>query len=837
MKIFTRLTTALVLVFLLSPLVMAQSGFKTLDYLYSISGKNILSGQHNDQKAFHGESTGAAYWTDEVFEVTGKYPALWGGDLLFHGNSDMRWEMTYEAEKQWKKGALVNIMWHAVPPNQTEPCNWDGGVLSSLSTSEWTDLLTEGGTLNTVWKSRIDDIAAPHLQYLEDKGVEVLWRPFHEQNQTLFWWNSGTAENTKALWRLTHDYMSNVLGLSNLIWSWDVQDIHSSYAQYNPGEDYFDLAAIDIYSDGFTNLKYYNALVEQANGKPVAFGECFKLPSSSVMNTQSLMSFFMIWAYGLYEDHTGSPTNTVQDIIDAYNNPRVITLDEMPGWNSFCAYDEVPSIPGVIEVENFGICGEGTSYEDSDTINVPGYYRDDCGVDIDTIVSGGYYISDIVSGEWTEYPVRVETKGSYVLELGVASDMDGKSFHIELNGSDITAVIDVPNTGGLLAWDTLSISLDVIDTGAKDLRLVMDTDGFSIDFMEFILVNEAPLGSIYSPEDGASFEKASDIAISVEASDPDGEILMVEFFNGTEKLGETSSEPYEFVWEDVAVGLYSLAALITDDEGLSVITDTVVVLVQEEQGPFLGYPHPIPGKIETEDYDFGGEGVSYHELSEGNKFLTTYHGDDPVDLEVSEDEGGGFQVGDYQDGEWLNYTVDVAARALYDVEIRYATNMDESAISLSVDGRDGSGTVPTPGTGGWQVFTTTVAKGISMTSGEHILTMHCVKGYQNVNWLNITESTVGVEPITVPGTIELSQNYPNPFSLFTRIHYQLPENSKVKLGVYNLLGMKVRGLVDQQQNAGSYQVDFSAEGLAPGVYIYRLDVGTKVYQNRMMLME
>jgi outer membrane receptor for ferrienterochelin and colicin len=96
---------------------------------------------------------------------------------------------------------------------------------------------------------------------------------------------------------------------------------------------------------------------------------------------------------------------------------------------------------------------------------------------------------------------------------------------------------------------------------------------------------------------------------------------------------------------------------------------------------------------------------------------------------------------------------------------------------------------------------------------------------------------VGVAQITVPGKVELSQNYPNPFSLSTSIHYQLAENCEVKLGVYNLLGMQVRGLLDQQQNAGSYQVDFDAEDLAPGVYIYRLEVGTKVYQRRMVLMD
>lgn len=838
MKNFSRLTTTLIFVLLLSSLVMAQSGFRSLDYLHRISGTKILSGQHNDQKPYHGESTGTSYWTDEVYKLTGKYPALWGGDLLFHGQSELRWDVTYEAEKQWEKGAVINIMWHACPPNQTEPCMWEGGILSSLSASEWTDLLTEGGTLNTVWKSRIDNVAAPYLQYLENKGVEVFWRPFHEQNQTLFWWNSGGADKTKALWKLSHDYMTNDLGLSNLIWSWDVQDIHASYAQYNPGEEYFDMAALDIYSDGYFNLKYYNALVEQADGKPLAFGECFKLPSASVMINQPLMSFFMVWAYGLYEDFNGNATNTIQQIVDTYNNPRVLTLDEMPGWNSFCPYDGiVPSLPGLIEAENFGICGAGNSYADSDTINVPGYYREDTGVDIDTLDPGGYCITDIESGEWTRYPVHIETTATFLLEMGVASGMDDRHFHIEMNDVDITGAVTVPNTGGMQVWDIISVPIEVLSTGLKDLRLVMDTDGFSIDFMNFVMGNKSPHATIIAPEDNAYFLESSDITISVAATDPDGEIALVEYFNGPDKLGEASSEPFEFVWEKVSIGQYSLTALVTDNEGLSVVTDTVKISVHEAEGPFPGAPHAIPGKIECEDYNFGGEGISFHELSAGNKFLTTYRGDDPVDLEDCEDEGGGYHVGDFEDGEWLNYMVDVAERTLYDVEIRYATDMDGAGISLSVDGMDRSGTVSTPSTGGWQEFTSVIFKGLSLTKGEHTLRMHSVKAYPNINWLKFTESTVGVEQLTTPGAIELSQNYPNPFSLSTSIHYKLAAYCEVRLSVYNLLGMKVRSLVDQYQNAGFHQVDLNAEDLDPGVYTYRLEAGPQVYQRRMMLMK
>jgi mannan endo-1,4-beta-mannosidase len=328
---FTLKVLALIIVALfLSRALLAQTRFKSLNYLYSISGSYTVSGQHNDQK----DGTNENYWTNQVFAITGKYPALWSGDFLFHGNSSMRWALAYEAERQWNKGAIINFMWHVCPPNQGGVCNWDGGVKSSLSSSEWSSLLTNGGSLNNTWKQRIDSDVAPYLQYLKDKGVEVMWRPLHEENQTVFWWNSGGAGNTKALWRLTYDYMTTVKGLTNLIWVWDVQDLSTNYGDYNPGSNYFDIAALDIYGGGFSNTAYYNALVTQAAGKPVVIGECFTLPSASALNSMPKMSFFMEWAYGLKKDDNGNPTNSDDYIRQVYSNPRVITLDEMPGWNN-----------------------------------------------------------------------------------------------------------------------------------------------------------------------------------------------------------------------------------------------------------------------------------------------------------------------------------------------------------------------------------------------------------------------------------------------------------------------------------------------------------------------
>ena len=81
-----------------------------------------------------------------------------------------------------------------------------------------------------------------------------------------------------------------------------------------------------------------------------------------------------------------------------------------------------------------------------------------------------------------------------------------------------------------------------------------------------------------------------------------------------------------------------------------------------------------------------------------------------------------------------------------------------------------------------------------------------------------------------PTVFQLSQNYPNPFNPLTTIRYQIPEDGKVVLGIYNLLGQPIKTLVDAEQEAGYYQVEWDgkdAEGsrIGSGIYFYRFKTG------------
>jgi hypothetical protein len=77
-----------------------------------------------------------------------------------------------------------------------------------------------------------------------------------------------------------------------------------------------------------------------------------------------------------------------------------------------------------------------------------------------------------------------------------------------------------------------------------------------------------------------------------------------------------------------------------------------------------------------------------------------------------------------------------------------------------------------------------------------------------------------------PGSYALRQNAPNPFNPTTIIYYDLPQDTHVRLSVYNMLGQEIRGLVDEMENAGYKSVVFNASNVPSGVYLYRIQTRT-----------
>ncbi len=90
---------------------------------------------------------------------------------------------------------------------------------------------------------------------------------------------------------------------------------------------------------------------------------------------------------------------------------------------------------------------------------------------------------------------------------------------------------------------------------------------------------------------------------------------------------------------------------------------------------------------------------------------------------------------------------------------------------------------------------------------------------------------------SIPDKFEISQNYPNPFNPSTKIDFSVPQNSNVKITIYDILGNKIKELVNDFKDTGNYTVVFNASNLSSGIYFYRVQAGSFTETKKMILLK
>lgn len=105
------------------------------------------------------------------------------------------------------------------------------------------------------------------------------------------------------------------------------------------------------------------------------------------------------------------------------------------------------------------------------------------------------------------------------------------------------------------------------------------------------------------------------------------------------------------------------------------------------------------------------------------------------------------------------------------------------------------------------------------------------------NFDPLTDTSVEEQKADVPTDLRLMQNFPNPFNPTTQIAFELPQQSNVRLAVYDMLGREVAVLVNETRSAGSHQVTWNAGNMASGVYLYQLTANGQSTTRRMLLMK
>lgn len=263
------------------------------------------------------------------------------------------------------------------------------------------------------------------------------------------------------------------------------------------------------------------------------------------------------------------------------------------------------------------------------------------------------------------------------------------------------------------------------------------------------------------------------------------------------------------------------------------VIDAMFRQVRNDQ-PLAFKSNSIPGRIFATDYDLGRHLYAYYDTEVANyqvssgKWTGWNNGwacrNDGVDIETCSDREGtnGYNVGWTETGEWLTYSTTVVRSGVYEVQYRIAAPAAGGEIELArmeTGGEKLLHVVKVPTTGGWQTWKT-VTDSVTLVRGEVRLKVKIRNNGFNLNWMqfNVRSNTDETEG----GSLQLEQNYPNPFTTETRIRFYLENPQKVSLEVFTLLGQKVQTLMDGMGNAGTWEVMWNATGVPGGIYWLRL---------------
>jgi len=335
-----------------------ESAQKMYTYLYNNFGKKTISGimtgdmttatgdvtQHEDVKA--------------VYKASGKYPALVGFDFLFATgkSASNSWNKEYTnasielAKDIHKRGGFPAFTWHWRDPSRKtdEFYVQDQTTKKDLCTFKISEAMNADGSWNTssdIYKNIIKDIdvIADYFLTLQAEGIACIFRPLHEASGAWFWWGNDGAANCIKLYRLIHDEMVNVKGVHNLIWVWNPGSADDS--DWNPGSEYFDVVAIDIYNNDYdysSNYSAFEKLKKITEGKKlIALSENGPIPDvDKTFNEEAVWSWWMPWYQswnGKFVDKTSK-----EEWTKCMNDKRIITLDDCTNnWNGQSAIESV----------------------------------------------------------------------------------------------------------------------------------------------------------------------------------------------------------------------------------------------------------------------------------------------------------------------------------------------------------------------------------------------------------------------------------------------------------------------------------------------------------------
>ncbi len=345
-----------------------------------------------------------------------------------------------------------------------------------------------------------------------------------------------------------------------------------------------------------------------------------------------------------------------------------------------------------------------------------------------------------------------------------------------------------------LAFDNLSQD-KIMGIDVNPLQLIKS--GRGVIMLPPLSVNKISLDeslesyvNFESPANASKIDVGSNLLVKANAG---AEITNVSLFINNQLVRNITTAP--FVWgsdplidpllANLQIGKYDLkliginGSLKTTESIISIeVMDTTV----GAQSPFAGVIQ-IPGAFEAENYDIGGEGISYHDTSEGNTYNN--YRTDGVDI-GSIATTGGFCIGGTEGGEWIEYSVNVAETGYYDIDFLYSSGSPTLAtIGASFEdiGQSLFNGFTLAKTTNWSTYVTLTKPAVLMPAGNHVLRITVEQRALNFDRIEFRRSPNAVNNLNENNRIVV---YPNPSNSGI---FKLKEPTKWE--VYNSLGQKM----------------------------------------------
>ena len=449
----------------------------------------------------------------------------------------------------------------------------------------------------------------------------------------------------------------------------------------------------------------------------------------------------------LTEDIKLENTRYQKDVIDALIR-QPFSDETVPFSNNV--------IPGKVFATDFdmGIMGEAY-YDAGSEANYGGDfsawnngwgYRND-NVDIqsnDDPLSNEFNVGWIERDEWMKYSFTLAQEGLYNVKIRVATEDNDGRFYFKINDNQASDMVDVPSTGAWDSWSYVYIDSLVLNSTDNSFVFHVERGTFNLGFFEFERIGDISLSetrymnSFTSSKNTILLNTNKDLKSSSEIILSDFQIK-INNNNIDIKNILFSAFPRSILIEidqdiqptdSILISYDGNSVKSTDNKQLSIFSDKLV-------DNTISFVHNIPGKIEAEHFFF----------QKG------------MELENTSDEGGGFNIGSLDNGDYADYYVDVLASGTFNVTYRAAADPTWSSggqVELSIyDSNSNSFTflqnIIIPATTGWQDWES-ISKAVNLDSGKHQIRLKILAGPFNLNWFSFDDSvSVG---IPIPGYVQ-----------------------------------------------------------------------------------